>query len=670
MSPGNKRAKPARARTLRSSDWGGASPLFAGLLLLLALASPALRAPTNVLMTGSGAPGSEIRPFSLLALGAERMLAPGNQPAAWPGYPRATEAPADTPGPLASLIAVPAIALGEPVLAWNITVVLIPWLTFLVMFLLCRICTEDPIAAAIAGLGYVLQPAILLEPTATFLLLSPLLPASIIGTGGLMTGSPRQAFALLVGVAIALGLAPLPIACASVAAGGLVVLHLRPADRTTAGKIMGCLALFLILKFLFNPQLLLPAKPLAFAANELRHFLPGGLAGPSLLLTGLALIGIVDRATGPRSGPARDPRVLLFGTLVAVPFLVADHLSIGDGTRLTLPGGWLGARYPVVESLRDSLRLLLPLSWSLLAAFGGLAIFERVGATVARRTLAAVLLAGLVLGNLFWPIPSLSVAPAQVRRISFLSPPAEEAQLLQKLRPGAVLDLPTGVPDPASHRLLTAAWHRHATIVGSVDGRDAAQPLAIFAAAIDQPDQAEALASLGFGNVLIHKHDLSPEAYARFLRSLARGAGARGRLTTRFESPAHLLLGLQGEFPTAQDYDVLESNQPSDAILTLSGKEDLLVFELKVRGETNFNHPNPESETPLRVAFFDFRGRLVSEHLALGFLPMAVAHGGTGHTALRVPLPESPGTYTATLAPQSDPSLTLAIQSIAVAARE
>jgi hypothetical protein len=671
MSPRKKNLRPVRARRAgRAKRFGlsGNGPLLAGFALFLTLISPALRAPTSAIVTGAGQPGSEVRPFSLLALGAERFLSPGSPPAAWPGYPHATDAPADTPGPIASLIAAPAIALGEPVLAWNMAVVLVPWLTFIAMFLLCRSCTGNPIAAGVAGLGYALPPAVLLEPSSTFLLLSPLIPAAVLGTGGVIASRSRQAFALLAGIAMALALAPLPVAFATVIASGFVVVHQRPRDRPTIGRLLVCLALFLFLKALLNPSLLLPVGPRsgALATEDLIVFLPGGMAGPGLLIASLAAVALIDRCRGARTGLAGDPRALLTVVLALLPFLLANQVSVGENFQQTLPGAWLGDRYPIADSLRWSLRLVLPLGWCLLAAFGGLAILERVPSLIARRILGAVFLTGLILGNLFYPVDPISRAPAQIRRSSFLSPPIEEARLLRQAQSGALLDLPTGLPDLAAHRLLAAAWHRHATTSGSTDGRDAAKPLAPFAAAFAQPDGAEALATLGFGNILIHKHDLSPEAYAGFLRRLARGGGAAGRLTTRFESPGHLLLGLQGAFPISEKYDVLESNQPSPKTLTLSGPEDLLVFELQVRGDFNFRHPAPESGTPLRVEFFDFRSRLVSEHLATGLLPIAISREGTGHIALRLPLPGAPGRYTARLALQSDPALTLAIQSVEI----
>ena len=672
MSPRKKNSPPAgilgHPGGLRSFLPGRGS-LLAALALFLALASPSMRAPTSVILTGNGEPGSEIRQFSMLASGAERILSPGNQPAAWPGYPRVNRAPADTPGPIASLIAAPAVALGEPVLAWNMAAVLIPWLTFISMFLLCRICTGNPIAAGIAGLGYALPPAVLLDPTSTFLLLSPLLPATVLATGWVVREKAGPAFFVLAGLTLPLALAPLPIAVSAIVVSALLVLHQRPHERSTLGRLSACLTLLIALRAAFGPALVLPGTLVypSLEADELWAFMPGGLAGPGLIIACLAAVGIMDRTRGAYKGRLGDPRLLIFVALLVLPLALADEISIGDGLRQELPGSWLEGRAPEANSLRWSLRLLLPFGWCLLAAFGSLAILERVHSPITQRIWGAIFFTGLILGNLLYPLNPISIAPAQARRVSFLSPPLEEAQLLQQVQPGAILDLPTGIPDRAAHRHLTAAWHRRATTTGSIDGRDPAKPLASFAAELAQPAGAEALATLGFGNILIHKHDLSAEAYEQFLRNLARSRGAGGRLTTRAESSGHLLLGLQGNFPVAENFDVLESNQPSTTTLNLTGPEDLLVFELQVRGQSNFRHPAPETETPLRVEFFDFRGRLVAEHLLVGFLPVAVARGGNGHTALRLALPEAPGRYTARLALQSDPSLTLAIQSIRVA---
>ncbi len=676
----NNRPNPHRGMHPPSRPWlSGKRPWLAGLALFALLISPALRDPAKTIITGGATQGSqaalptanktdhEVRPFTWLVFGAQRLLSPGGQPAAWPGYPRTRTAPADAPGLIASGIATPLVALGQPVLAWNLAAILIPWLTLLSMAWLCRTVSGNAVAAGIAGLGYTLQPIILLEPTLTFLLLSPLLPAAILGLQGMLAGKGHWAFGWFACICLALVWAPLPIACAAGIAVGVLLLHARPHEQSLAGKILIPLIFFALLRGLLHPELRMPTALLSGApgVNDLRSFFPGGIWGPGLVISGLAILALLDRWRGPRLGPMGDPRLLLLGIVAVLPVLIADRAAFGE-SQISLPGTWLETRYPVANSLRWCLRLLLPLSWCLLASFGGLAILERFEKPRARQIVALLLFGMLAAGNLLYPAPPLSLAPMQSRHVSFLSPPEEEARLLGQAQAGALLDLPSGGTDPAFHRLLASAWHRRATTQGSADGRDPSPLLTPFAARVDRPDGAEALAALGFGNILVHKHDLTPEAYENFLRRLARGAGAGGRLTTRFESPGHLLLGLQGNFPVSENHDVLESNQPSTSTLTLAAPEDLLVFELQVRGEVNFRNPEAEEEIPMRVEFFDARGRLVSEHVTGGVLPIVVAHGGLGHMALRLPVPAAPGRYTARLAPQSDPALTLAIQSLEV----
>ena len=671
MQSGKKNQRSSRARggqiwirDFLRRQW----PWLLGLAFFAALAAPALTRPTSAIIAGDNVPGSEARPFSLLILASERLLSLGHQPAAWPGYPRTNQAPADTPGPIASLIAAPAVGFGQPVLAWNLTTILIPWLTLLSMILLCRAATENSMAASIAGLGYAVQPVVLLEPTSTFLLLSPLLPAIILSTHDALENPTRSAPLRFFCVALGLVWAPLPIAITAAIASSIFALQRHARTRLLAGKLIGCLIVFGFLRMLLHPQLLLPADPVALvpAGDPIRSFLPGGTWGPGAVVSGLALIALLDRIRGVRRAPMGDPRLLLLCAVVVLPAVLADHAGGPEGSRYLLPGAWLESGYPVVNSLRWCLRLLLPLSWCSLAAFGALALLERLAGHRTRMVVTAGVLGGLFLGNFLYPPQPLGQAPAQTRHLSFLSPPNEEARLLEQAGQGALLDLPLGAPDPAAHRLLASAWHRRATTLASADGKDPAQALAPFAAALSRPDGAEALATLGFGNILIHKHDLSPEAYANLLRSLARSGGAEGRLTTQFESSGHLLLGLQGAFPVSENFDVLESNQTSASKLTLTGPEDLLVFELRVRSDLNFRNPEPEKQIPLRVEFFDFRRRLVSEHLVSGLIPVAVAQGGTGYTALRLPLPGTPGLYTARLAPEADPALTLAIQSLEI----
>ncbi|MEO2168016.1 MAG: hypothetical protein ABGY42_07815 [bacterium] len=638
---------------------------FACLALLLVLALTAWRAPASLVITGGAPRPAEARALTLLAQASAHLLSPLAAVPAQLGFPAKTATPADAPGLLAGLLALPAEAAGEPILAWNLTTLLLAWLAALAMLVLVHAATGSPVAAFLAAIAWAIPPDSLEAPLAVLLRVTPLLPAAALA-GARLVARPRRSERFAAGgIMILIAAAPPALALAALCAGGLSAKLVRPRDRQAPLRLvlvagLGALAWLL----LGHGHSFAPAElPFFYGALPLQSFLPGAGSFPGATLLLLALIGAFSRRDAARPGGVRDPRTLLVILVVLIVPALSDSAGLPAGGTIRFPLAWLRSVAPEAAATLSGLRLLLPFALVLLAGYGTAALARLVPQGGPQNIILGILVGLLLLENLYPPLAQISFGRSTQREALRLTPPAEEAALLRSAQPGALVDLPGGAYDPGAHRLRAAAWHRRATPEGLARPTHAAALEGLLAAPTENT-RAEALAALGVGNLLIHKHDFEPDEFAVFLRALARTGGAGGRLRTLAESPAHLLLGLTGQSSTSESLDALESNLPAETRLLLRGPQDLIVFELKVGGSQNFRQPDPEKRTRLTIRFFDTHSRLVSTETARALLPLAVGRGGRSYVAVQVNLPETLGHHTVTLAPSDDPALTLAIQPV------
>ncbi|MFP6664431.1 MAG: hypothetical protein VCC00_09545 [Deltaproteobacteria bacterium] len=639
---------------------------LACLALLLVLALPAWRAPARLVITGGTPPAAEARALTLLAQASARLLSPLAPVPAQPGFPAETTTPADAPGLLAGLLALPAVAAGEPILAWNLTTLLLAWLAALAMLVLVHAATGSPVAAFVAAIAWAIPPDSLAAPLAVLLRVTPLLPMAVLA-GARLAARPRRVEVVAAGgTMILIAAAPPALALAAFCVAGLSAGLAGRQDRHAPLRLVLIASLAAMTWILagHGPSFAPGELPFFYGALPLRSFLPGASSFPGGALLLLALVGAFYRRGAVRPRGGHDPRTHLAVLIVLIVPALSDSLALPDGGTLRLPLGWLRVAAPEAAAMLSGLRLLLPFALVLLAGYGTAALARAMAPGAPRNILLGILVGLLLLENLHPSLTQVSFGRSNPRDALRLTPPAEEALLLRGAAPGALVDLPGGVYDPGAHRLRAAAWHLRATPEGLARPAHAAAALAGLLAAPTESARAEALAALGVGNLLVHKHDFAPDEFAGLLRALARSGGGGGRLRTLGESPAHLLLGLTGQSSTSESLDALESNLPTETRLRLRGPQDLIVFELHAGGSQNFRHPEPEKRTRLTIRFFDAHGHLVSTETARALLPLVVGRGGRAYVALQVNLPETPGHHTATLAPSNDPALTLAIQPV------
>lgn len=615
-------------------------------------------------------PEEEARAFASLAQAATRLAAPLAEPQAAFHFPLARGLAPDAPGPLAAALALPFERAGGPLLAFQWTNVLLQIATAFMMLALTWGLFGSAAGAVVAALGLALLPAWLWGPLAVPVVTSPLIPAAAWATrqaDGMLRLPARAGMILIVAL---LTLSPTIVA---VAAAGAAVLMLSTASTPRARRIRGRVllagGLVWTARFFLLPETTATPDVAPFRALTAQQAWEA--CGPTAaILTAFAGAGMLtdwwkkpDGRRSARGAPSAEPSGLawrLLGCILLAAVTAFDSLN-EHGPRLA--GYWLRAWSDGLLPVAAGLLLLAIFSLAVLAG-RGVALIVRRGMPDRAAAIAATAVLLLPLG-----IRMLDSAGAPPEATGSLRPPAREAALLRKIQQaprGAVLDLPARDFDAFAHRVHSAAWHGQATPLNPAVARDTHNATDSLAARLTTAAGAEALAALGVGHALLHKHDLSHEELLAFRRALARGGGAGGRLTITDESPGHLLLALRPNAGASRELEVLESNLPAGERLNTLGGTNLLVFELRAAAGTSFVAPEPGTDSVFTLRIFDAHDRLVAEQEAAGRLPLAIGAGATAHLALEVDLPEPSGRYTIMLTPADDPALSLAIQPISI----
>lgn len=431
---------------------------------------------------------------------------------------------------------------GNPILAYNATLVWTMVVPALAMYALALSCTGSAAAAFVAGLLFGFQPLRIVDPTHPSVhgdYWSPLVvlfAARLFATArwrdavwlalfGLLT-LLESLYAVLATVLLLTVLVP------------FLVRHERRNLRRVLPKL-GALAAVGIgaAALVFGPYLatrrafglLQGRQPLAFVPADFLR--PGGRAFLGMVLLGLVAIGLADRLRRVRPWLGFDPRVgfLCAGLFVLWCVVWAVHVPL---VGLALPSPLLAIR-DVVPGL-DAVRALpavgmgVNLAACVLAAYGALVLLEALSGW--RRAAAVAALAGLAVAEVgLSPLARFSFGAT--RRLHAYEVPAGGDYLaaLRDLPAGAVLDLPYG-DDPYAelvsnpHYLLDAARHGRPVAAcydsfGNPLGPDVQWRVDGFVGRLDE------LYALGFRVVVVHDELLAPgwaEAIASALADPSR----------------------------------------------------------------------------------------------------------------------------------------------------
>lgn len=586
-----------------------------------------------------------------------------------------------------SLLAAPAyLVTQDPILSFNVALVLTLWIPALTMFALSYHFTRSPAAAFVAGLLFMLVPGRIVNPSHPYVYADLWIPLVVLFLHRLFTRG-RWSDAALLGLFFALevfeSLYPL-LSCSLIVLvyGGVLALRHRARLPALLPKLALAGAMVLLAAWLvLGPYLetratwgLLEGR--SSLLMNLRDYGWGSIHFPGAMILALAAVGVADRLRGPRGAPGDDPRLPLLVAGIVVVWCATSGIPIPfTGTRIPSPLEVLKPFVPGLNAVRalSAISITASLAWAFLAGYGILRLTE------ARRPRTAVLLVAavtaLTLAFLYhgrFAKPMFSVWSYRLDAWR-ASPPGQDVELLRRVARGAVLDVPFPMMDTPSagripYHLLLNAYDPRATgacynsFVSPVQTQ-----VATLSRQLPDPAAADALAALGFGTVVIDRAAIDASVLQSFqdrLRDLDVSerlypAGRSGRLLAyRLETPLAVradfaLLGgdAAGVEPATARRDPRSGVAPIELVLRNGGRD---VFRL----------PDPIAPDDLVVRWRDATGSVAHQAATRALLPMALAPGASAPLALDVTAPAAPGRYVAELARAAAPEQVLATRTI------
>ena len=566
------------------------------------------------------------------------------------------------------LAAVPYLLTHDPVLSFNVVLVLSVWIAGLSMFFLSREFVGSAPAAFVAGLLFALEPARTGGVAHPFAYADLWTPAALLflhrlfARGGVANA---LALALFAGLEIAQSLYPLLwtavlLLCFAL---HLLVVHRRHVLALLPYVLLCSMLLAGVAWLVLGPYLdtratwglLSNRGSLPLDANHYPHV--------SLLVV-LGLLGLADRLRGPRRVLGSDPRLTFFVAAVLLLWLAAGPV------RLEFAGF-------AVPSLRQLLRTFIPgldavrglssmvegsnLALAFLAGYGVLVLVERVP-----RRVALVLVAGIAL----WIVQQQSVPLAAW----LATPPIEDVALLDRST-GPTLDLPhpppgslKGMANADILRLASYSPRRSSACYASF-GSPLDAEVGALAAQLPDADAADALAALGFRTVVLHLQNYWRPDLRRFESQLAASPESQARLHPIGRTDQLAVFALTGRTPVSASFEALAGDPgglAASTALEVSGERAPLELALVNHTRNTFRQPDPIAPTDLVVRWTDAVGNAVGDESVRALLPLALAAGGTRTLSVDVALPRAPGSYVVTLAPARTPQLVLARRTVRV----
>lgn len=585
------------------------------------------------------------------------------------------------------LAAAPWALTHDPILSFNVALVLMLWIAGTTMYALARYFTGSAPAAFVAGLLFELTPRRVIAVSHPYVHGDYWTPLALLFLhrtfvrGGFANAVACSAFATLalcesLYPIVALGL------LLAVYAPYLCVRH-RDRLRRVAPQLALCAGWLLLVGWLiFGPYLETRATWEILAGRESTlarpsTYLPGRLGFPGFLTTALVLVAIVDRMRGARPVLGEDPRLaylagalLIIGVTIgrwSIPLLGVDVPSPLALARRFVPGLDAVRALPAI-----GIGAGLPIAF--LAGYGALAVLERVRPRTMVVLLAATV--AFVLSSRFHPalarsafgVPSLRLAAFDAR------PPEEDIELVRATS-GALLDVPfawQGARKLAmSDDLLRVSFSPRPTAACYNSFVSPVQrQIDVLAAGLPGRAAGDALAALGFGTVLLEKEQMLPRERARFFEGLRREPKRAQRLQRIGSTERLVAYRIESPTPVRRDFALLAAGAPSaapDAPLRPADGAPLEVVFVN-GGSATFRHPDPIAPSDLVVRWARSSGEPVHEERARALLPIALAPGATMTIPFDGVRPPAPGRFVVTVARAGEPGQVLARQTVEVEA--
>jgi len=581
--------------------------------------------------------------------------------------------------------AVPFAITGDPVVAYNVMMLVSLWIAGIAMYALSFHYTGSPPAAFVAGLLFAFSNSRLSDPAHPYLSGGDLwAPLALLLLHRLLTeGSWRSAlgFALFMSLLIGESLYTLVSSSMLVAVVGIYLVARDPGRlRAVAPKIAVAAALIGLVAWLVFGPYLATASTWDAMRRESSRFTPlsgfrlGNGFFPGTVVMLLAVLALLDRLRGARRRRGYDPRLIfLFAGLIVV-WSSTDGVA-PFGVRLPSPLALARSWVPGLDAVRvlGAVRVGAYLVAAFLAGYGVLAVVERLGRRGAVVGAGAIGLLGLLeVGSAGFATFSFGrPVPVEARRIR---PDQSDLELVERTAEGAVLDLPNvqGHFGASAEQLLLSGFHQRPSSACYNSFRTPIQgQISRMAMRLPSRQVVDELAALGFRTLYVHRTTMLWGRNARLPALIARAAMQPGSGITALGGTKRID-AYRLAAPAAAHSDVAALAPPEPIAgepleTTLVPPRSKVSLPIRNRAGTTFVHPEPFAPSDLVVTWRRMGGGEDVAERVRALLPLAIASGATADLELELDVPAIPGRYELTVARASPAGTPVARAQVRVA---
>ena len=586
------------------------------------------------------------------------------------------------------LAAVPFLATRDPVLSYNLALVLSLWIAGLSMYFFSLEFVRNPAAAFIAGLLFALQPPRVLDVAHPFVHADLWAPAALLFLHRLFAfGGWRNAFTFVAFASLVVVQSFYPLLWCTI----LMLfysLYLARVHRSRLASILpqiaGSLALLAgIAWIVFGPYL---AARSTWGTLSGRRSIPFLLSNWPWLQVGtkLAALAVLDRLRGRRAVQGEDPRLCLLFAGVLLLWAAVGQVPVPYlGITLPSPRELLRFAIPGTDAVRALYTLLFgtDLVLSFLAAYGVLLLIEWIRPRAAVAIVA--LLSVLCVAERFSPALSTLIFGRSYSLATWEARPADDDIHLIERTSGPILFLPFPKPEKLSSlrnagylHLIGYAPRPTSACYGSFGSPLDAQ-LEPLANRLPERAAADALYALGFRTVVLDEEAFWPPLLKKFEMQQIDVPEPERRLRDPQRSAHLIAYQLWSPIESASDLELLraESDTATDEpIEALPDARFSVEFPIVNRSTRAFRLAEPIAPSDLVArwskASDEEAGSLaVAEERVRALLPLALASGASLDVAIELTPPRAPGDYALTIAPADQPELVLSRRTVRVSAR-
>ncbi len=568
----------------------------------------------------------------------------------------------------ALLAAVPYALTGDPILTFNVVLLLGLVLSGLSMYALAFYWTRDAGAAFVAGLLFMILPARLGDPQHPFCHADYWIPLFLLFLHRVVVhGRWRDTAALaivgslqclesaytLVEFGLVGGVYAVWVAVQYWRRLPAVLPQLAIAAATIVAVALTVLAPFFEIRDVWPPSgrfsMPWPGEILGF----------GGTMYAGTVACVLAIVALVDRLL--RRGLRGDPRIAMSAAGLLCAWLGTAGLVVVLGQPSWIVFRWLWSQIGHNFAGVRVLPLLMhgvPLAVTFLAAWGAAALARMLpprGRPVLIGALAAVALV-----EVFRPdVARISFGRTVEMNVQAWRPPEATLTLYDQMDgDGAVLDLPFtpgigGGLQQTPHYAVARMYHGHRTATCTTSIESPLEPdVAALAARLPDAAAVDALYALGFRYVVVHDHLLGPRDLGRWIAQRATLLGSPS-FVSRGRASGHELFELRSASPVVASLDALGAGAPA-APIRVQTPLGTVPFTFRNTAAGTYRHPDPIQPTPIRMVWQGRDGAPERVYERRLLLPIALGPGEELARSIPTEIPE-PGSYEVTIVAAANP---------------